>query len=116
MPHGTAKKRTEPYTKIIDELPTIRREIVNLVNQSIEEKRQAYVLVDNRSEVNAPLTFRPLQRDYKLIHEDVQASHVQSPCLPTLGTRVGAKYRVSQPACAAGSLSQTGKTCVSIRH
>ena len=44
-PHDTAKKRTEPYTKMIDELPTIRREIVNLVNQSIEEKRQAYVLV-----------------------------------------------------------------------
>ena len=58
--HDTAKKRTEPYTKIIDELPTIRREIVNLVNQSIEERRQAYVLVDNRSEGNAPLTFRPL--------------------------------------------------------
>ena len=46
--------------KIIDELPTIRRDIVNLVNQSIEEKRQAYVLVDNRSQGNAPMTFRPL--------------------------------------------------------
>ena len=49
-PHDTAKKGTERYTKIIDELPTIRRDIVNLVNHSIQEKRQAYVLVDNRWE------------------------------------------------------------------
>jgi len=36
-PHHAAKKRTEPYTKIIDVLPTMRRDTVNLVNQSIEE-------------------------------------------------------------------------------
>ncbi len=59
-PHDTAKKRTKPSSKIVDELPTIRREILNLVNYSIEETRQAYVWVDNRSEVNALLVFRSL--------------------------------------------------------
>ncbi|MEO7861514.1 MAG: hypothetical protein ABIU05_13960 [Nitrospirales bacterium] len=59
-PHDTAKKRTEPYTNTIDELPTMRRDAVNLVNQSIEEKRQAYVLMNNRSEGNVPLTVQTL--------------------------------------------------------
>ena len=38
----------------------MRRDTVNLVNQSIAEKRQAYVLVSNRSEGNAPLTVQTL--------------------------------------------------------
>ena len=59
-PHDPVKERAEPYTKIIDELPTNRRDTVKLVNQSIEEKRQAYVLVNNRPEGNAPLTVQPL--------------------------------------------------------
>ena len=49
-PHHAAKERAEPDTKIVDVLPTGRRDTVNLVNQSIEEKRQTYVLVNNRSE------------------------------------------------------------------
>ena len=38
----------------------MRRDTVNLVNQSIEETRQAYVVVNNRSEGNAPLTVQAL--------------------------------------------------------
>ena len=42
------------------ELPEMRRETVTLVNQAIKEKRQAYVLVNNRSEGNAPLTVQAI--------------------------------------------------------
>jgi hypothetical protein len=60
MAYEAAKKRAEPYTKIVGELPEMRRETVNLVNQAIGEKRQAYVLVNNRLEGNAPLTVQAL--------------------------------------------------------
>ena len=60
MTYEAAKKRAEPYTKIVEELPGMRRETVTLVNQAIKEKRQAYVLVNNRSEGNAPLTVQAI--------------------------------------------------------
>ena len=60
MTYEAAKKWAEPYTKIVGELPEMRRDTVNLVNQSIEETRQAYVVVNNRSEGNAPLTVQAL--------------------------------------------------------
>ena len=60
MTYEAAKKRAEPYNKIVGELPEMRRDTVNLVKQAIEGKRQAYVLVNNRSEGNAPLTVQAL--------------------------------------------------------
>lgn len=60
MTYEAAKKRAEPYTKIVGELPEMRRETVNLVNQAIKEQRRAYVLVNNRSEGNAPLTVQAI--------------------------------------------------------
>lgn len=67
MSYEAAKKRAEPYTKIVEELPEMRRDTVNLVKKAMEEKRRAYVIVNNRSEGNAPLTvqalMRALQRD-----------------------------------------------------
>ena len=56
MSHEAAKKRAEPYTKIVEELPGMRRETVELVRKAVTENRRAYVLVNNRSEGNAPLT------------------------------------------------------------
>ena len=60
MPYDAAKKRAEPYTKIVGELPEMRRETVELVRQALAENRRAYVLVNNRSEGNAPLTIQAL--------------------------------------------------------
>jgi hypothetical protein len=54
------EKRAEPYTKIVEELPQMRRETVHLVRQAVREGRRAYVLVNNRSEGNAPLTVQAL--------------------------------------------------------
>jgi len=60
MPYEAAKKRAEPYTKIVEELPEMRRDTVDLVKKAVGEKRKAYVLVNNRSEGNAPLTIQAL--------------------------------------------------------
>lgn len=60
MSYEAAKKRAEPYTKIIEELPEMRRNTVELVKNAVAENRRAYVLVNNRSEGNAPLTVQAL--------------------------------------------------------
>jgi len=59
--YEAAKKRAEPYTKIVEELPEMRRDTVELVKKAAGEKPQAYVLVNNRSEGNAPLTIQALR-------------------------------------------------------
>jgi uncharacterized protein YecE (DUF72 family) len=61
MTYEEAKKRAEPYTKIVEELPEIRRDTLGLVKQAVGENRMAHVLVSNRSEGNAPLTVRALR-------------------------------------------------------
>jgi Protein of unknown function DUF72 len=60
MTYEAAKKRAEPYNKIVGELPEMRRETVELVNKVLAENRRAYVLVNNRSEGNAPLTIQAI--------------------------------------------------------
>jgi uncharacterized protein YecE (DUF72 family) len=64
MSYGAAKKRAEPYTKIVEELPQMRRETVHLVRQAVTEGRRAYVLVNNRAEGNAPLTIQALTHQF----------------------------------------------------
>jgi hypothetical protein len=61
MSYEAAKKRAEPYNKIIvEELPEMRRDTVELVRKAVAENQRAYVLVNNRSEGNAPLTVQGL--------------------------------------------------------
>jgi hypothetical protein len=60
MSDEAAKKGAEPYTKIVEELPHMRREAVQLVRHAVSEGRRAYVLVNNRAERNAPLTVQAL--------------------------------------------------------
>ena len=59
--YGAAKKCAEPYTKIVEELSEMRRDTVDLVKKAVGDKRKAYVLVNNRSEGNAPLTIQALR-------------------------------------------------------
>lgn len=61
MSYEAVKKRAEPYTKIVENLPDMRRDTVGLVKQAVGEKRKAYVLVNNRSGGNAPLTIQSLR-------------------------------------------------------
>jgi uncharacterized protein YecE (DUF72 family) len=60
MSYEEAKKRAEPYNKIVAELPDMRRDAVALIQQSIKAAKPAYVLVNNRSEGNAPRTIQGL--------------------------------------------------------
>lgn len=60
MSYEQAKKRAEPYTKIVEEIPEMRRDTVELIRQAVREERRAYVLVNNRAEGNAPLTIQAL--------------------------------------------------------
>jgi hypothetical protein len=60
LSYKAAKRRAELYTKIVEELPQMRREVVHLVRQAVGAGRRAYVLVNNRAEGNAPLTVEAL--------------------------------------------------------
>jgi hypothetical protein len=40
MSYEAAKMRVEPYTKIVEELPQMRRETVQLVRQTVNEGRR----------------------------------------------------------------------------
>lgn len=60
MSYEAAKKRAEPYDKIVGELPDMRRDTVRLAKLAVSEGRRAYVLVNNRAEGNAPLTVQAL--------------------------------------------------------
>ena len=66
MSYEAAKKRVEPYTKIVEELPVMRRDTVELVRRTVAENRRAYVLVNNRSEGNAPLTIQALTQQLRV--------------------------------------------------
>ena len=48
LSYEAAKKRAEPYTKIVGELPEMRRDTVELVRKAIAQDQRAYVLVNNR--------------------------------------------------------------------
>lgn len=39
MSYEATKKRTEPHTKIVEELPEMRRDTMELVNKAVGEKR-----------------------------------------------------------------------------
>lgn len=60
MSYEAAKKRAAPYNKIVGELSQMRKETVALIKRAVGENRRAYVLVNNRSEGNAPLTVQAL--------------------------------------------------------
>lgn len=60
MTYEAAKKRAEPYDKLIGELPEMRRDTVTLIRQATTEGRTTHVLVNNRAEGNAPLTIQAL--------------------------------------------------------
>ena len=60
MTYEEAKKRAAPYDKIVGELPEMRAETVDLVRQAVSRRLRVYVLVNNRTEGNAPFTIQAL--------------------------------------------------------
>jgi septum formation topological specificity factor MinE len=65
LSYEAAKQRAEPYTNIVEQLPEMRREIVELVRKTVAENGRAYVWVNDRSEGNAPSTIRVLTNQLK---------------------------------------------------
>ena len=55
-----AVRIAEPYNKIVAELPEMRRDTIAIVGHAVQERRRAYVLINNRSEGCAPLTAQAL--------------------------------------------------------
>jgi len=47
MSYEAAKRRAETYTKIVEELPEMRRDTVDLVNKAVGEKRGECTLDDS---------------------------------------------------------------------
>ena len=60
MSYAAAKARAMPYDKIVEELPTMRSQTVDLVTRAVRQNVRTYVLVNNRAEGNAPLTIQAL--------------------------------------------------------
>jgi uncharacterized protein YecE (DUF72 family) len=60
MKYHDAVKAYAPYDKIVKILPDMRRETVTLVRRAAAGNLRAYVLVNNRSEGNAPATVQAL--------------------------------------------------------
>lgn len=60
MTYEAARQRAQPYNKIVGELPEMRRDTINLIRRATGEGLSAFVIVNNRSEGNAPLTIRGL--------------------------------------------------------
>ncbi|HVG02588.1 MAG TPA: hypothetical protein VM842_06830 [Nitrospira sp.] len=83
MTSEAAKKRAAPYNKIGGELPDMRAQTVDLVKQAVNRKIRAYVLVNNRTEGNAPLTIQAvvdaLQSDVANVDSVTMGQHQTAP-------------------------------------
>jgi uncharacterized protein YecE (DUF72 family) len=58
--YEAAKKRAKPYNQIVGELSEMHQETAGLLCHAVREASRACVLVNNRSEGNAPLTVEAL--------------------------------------------------------
>lgn len=55
-----AVKMFSPYSTIKKENPKMRRDVVRLVKRAIEKNKEAYIIINNRSEGNAPMTIEAI--------------------------------------------------------
>jgi uncharacterized protein YecE (DUF72 family) len=60
LSYEKAVERATPYDKLVQPLPRMRVETMDLVRQSADEHRPIFVLVNNRAEGSAPLTVQAL--------------------------------------------------------
>ncbi|MFO0774174.1 MAG: DUF72 domain-containing protein [Nitrospiraceae bacterium] len=56
----TAVDRYKPYNRLVAPIPTMRDDAAALIEQAVAGGRRPYVLVNNRSEGNSPLTIKAL--------------------------------------------------------
>ena len=60
LSHASAVERYAPYTRIVTPQPQMRRDVATLIRAASSRGVTPYVLVNNRSEGNAPLTIQAI--------------------------------------------------------
>src|SRR5207247_1539334 len=58
--YGDAVKLFEPYDRLQEPLPELRRDLVRLIDETVRRRTEALILVNNRAEGYAPGTIRAL--------------------------------------------------------
>jgi uncharacterized protein YecE (DUF72 family) len=57
-PYADAVRLFEPYARVKEELPELRADLVRLIDETVRRRIEAFILVNNRAEGNAPGTIR----------------------------------------------------------
>jgi len=60
MSYEVAKKRAQPYTKIVEEVPEMRRDTVELVRRAVTDNWKVHALVNTRAKGSTLLTIEAL--------------------------------------------------------
>jgi len=59
-PYSDAVKLFEPYDRLREPLPELRRDLVRLIDETVRRRIEAFILVNNRAEGYAPGTIGAL--------------------------------------------------------
>ena len=62
--YADAVKQFQPYDRVQEPLPDLRRDLVRLVSEAHRRRVEAYILANNRAEGNAPGTVRAVARQW----------------------------------------------------
>jgi uncharacterized protein YecE (DUF72 family) len=63
--YADAVRRFEPYDRIQEPQPELRRDILRLVQEALRRRIEAFILANNRAEGNAPGTIREIARMWR---------------------------------------------------
>jgi len=62
--YADAVKQFQPYDRVQEPVPDLRRDLVRLVSAAQQRRIEAYILANNRAEGNAPGTIRAVARQW----------------------------------------------------
>ena len=68
LSHAEAVKRYAPYDRLTQPIPTMRKDTLALIVQAVEEQKPVHILVNNRTEGNAPMTIQALIDEFGRKH------------------------------------------------
>jgi len=60
--YSDAVKQFQPYDRVQEPLPSLRKDLVRLVSEAHRRRVEAFILANNRAEGNAPGTIRAVAR------------------------------------------------------
>jgi len=62
--YADAVKQFQPYDRVQEPVPELRRDLVRLVTEALRRRVEAFILANNRAEGNAPGTIRAVARQW----------------------------------------------------